>query len=401
MKLSYYYYLFFISFIFSACDHDNHHDHEKKVKRYDQARLERISEFQQKLIAKNITGSNIAMVFKDGEIIYKEVINSKKDGAEPITDRSIFPVWSMSKPITTVGAMILYEEGKFLLEDPVSKYIPEMASLSYRDENGFIKPCMETLTMRHILAHRSGWSYEFKYLNGIDAIIADTAFADLTDFAATIAQVPLDHEPGAQYTYGINTALVGRTIEVISGMTFYDFLKERLFDPLDMPNTKFYLTDEERKHFQPVLRTTESDTTFFKSEYNELSYSPDTRVQLGGEGLVSTPEDYSHFAEMLVNDGVYKGMRILSPAAIELMHSCQSPEGEDGFWNGFSYFHLNSPEKDGFLSTEGIFGWSGYHNTHFWIDQEKNLYGLFMTRRTPYSQDIQRQFRRAVYQAIL
>ena len=371
-------------------------------KRYEDTRLTRIHDFQQMLISEGTAGSNIAMVYMDGSIIYREIVNSGKDGDADITDQTIFPIWSMSKPITTVAAMILYEEGRFLLDDPVSKYIPEMENLNCKDENGKIYPCREILTMRHILAHRSGWSYDLGYLNVQPSIISDTLFTDLADFAAKIPAVPLDHEPGLRYTYGINTALVGRVIEVISGQSFYEFLKNRIFDPLEMTHTKFYLTDEERTHFQPLYRTTDKGATFERGTYDELSYAPGTKVQLGGEGLVSTPEDYSHFAEMLVNDGVYKERRILSPAAIALIHMKHSDEEleETGFWNGFSYFHLAIPVKDGFLSPEGIFGWSGYHNTHFWIDQKNHLFGLFMTRRTPYEQDIQRRFRRAVYQAI-
>ena len=387
-----------------SCNYTGQFDKASAVthQKYDTSRLFRIREFQQDLIEKGITGSNVAMVYMDGNVIYYEIVNSGKPGDSDITEESIFPIWSMSKPITTVAAMILYEEGKFLLEDPVSKFIPEMETLTCLDEKGNPYICEETLTMRHILAHRSGWSYDLAYLNGKEIVITDTIFSDLADFAATVSNLPLNHEPGTQYTYGINTALVGRVIEVISGKTFYEFLKERLFDPLEMHHTKFSLSDEERKIFQPLFRTTKEGASFVRKEYDELSYASGTKVQLGGEGLVSTIEDYSHFAEMLVNNGEYKGKRILSPAAIKLMHSKQSDDAnEGGFWNGFSYFHLYAPEKDGFLSPEGIFGWSGYHNTHFWIDQDNNLYGLFMTRRTPYSQEIQQRFRLAVYQAIL
>jgi CubicO group peptidase (beta-lactamase class C family) len=377
-------------------------DSTLEQKEYEKSRLSRIRDFQEKLIDEGTTGSNIALVYKDGEIIYRNIVNSGKEGDADIIETTIFPIWSMSKPITTVAAMILFEEDGFLLEDPVSMYIPEMKNLKCRDKNGNIYPCRETLTMRHILAHRSGWSYNLAYLDGQPMVITDTLFSDLADFASTIASLPLDHEPGERYTYGINTALVGRVIEVISGQSFYDFLKERIFDPLEMSNTKFYLTEEERSYFQPLYRATPDGAAFVRKVYDELSYEPGSRVQLGGEGLVSTPEDYSHFAEMLVNNGFYKGKRILSPAAIALMHMNHSDEelAQSGFWNGFSYFHLAAPEKDGFLSPKGIFGWSGYHNTHFWIDQENDLFGLFMTRRTPYEQNIQRRFRRAVYQAI-
>lgn len=404
MKKLIFLFILTVFLVFPGCKQQNGQPSVSTLpeKKYNDSRLSRIHDFQQQLIGEGTTGSNIALVYKDGSIIYREIVNSGKDGDADITDQTIFPIWSMSKPITTVAAMILYEEGHFLLDDPVSLYIPEMKSLKCRDKNGAIYPSRKTLTMRHILAHRSGWSYDLAYLNGETIVITDTLFTDLADFAAQVAACPLDHEPGDRYTYGINTALVGRVIEVISGQSFYDFLKERIFDPLEMTHTKFYLTDEEKAYFQPLYRTTDTRATFEIGTYDELSYAPGTKVQLGGEGLVSTPEDYSHFAEMLVNDGVYKGKRILSPAAIALMHMRHSDDEleETGFWNGFSYFHLAIPVKDGFLSPEGIFGWSGYHNTHFWIDQKNHLFGLFMTRRTPYEQNIQRRFRRAVYQSI-
>jgi len=376
---------------------------QSQKKSYDPERLQRIREYQQELVDHGITGSNVALVFMNGEVIYRETVNSSQKGASEISDNSIFPIWSMTKPITTVGAMILYEQGAFMLDDPLEKYLPEMKNLRCKDKNDDTYVCKATLTVKHILTHRSGWSYYPMETEGKPLLITDTIYNDLEDFSSKIASTPLLHEPGSQYTYGVNTALVGRLIESITGQSLYAFLKRNIFDPLDMPNTKFYLTEEEREYFQPLLRITDESSEFYKSEFDELSYQKGSRVQLGGEGLLSTPEDYSHFCEMLLNGGVYRGVRILSPAAIELMHMPHTTEVESdlpGFSFGFSFFHLQFPVKDGFLSPEGIFGWSGYHNTHFWIDRKNNLFGLFMTRRMPHSNEIRNNFRRAVYQAI-
>ena len=172
-------------------------------------------------------------------------------------------------------------------------------------------------------------------------------------------------------------------------------MKERIFDPLNMVNTKFYLTAEERERFQPLFLNSQSIKEFTNS-YDELHYQIDNHAYFGGEGLVSTLEDYAKFCKMLLNDGELDGNRIISQSSIDLMTEKHS-EGTDGFYNAFSLFVLEDPEEDGRNSSKGIYGWSGYHNTHFWIDNEKNLFGLFMTRAREYSQDIQNDFREAVY----
>ena len=182
---------------------------------------------------------------------------------------------------------------------------------------------------------------------------------------------------------------------VVSKKSFYEYLKQRIFDPLDMMNTKFYLTSEDRNKFQPLYLNSMSIKEFTNS-YDELHYEKDNHAYFGGEGLVSTLEDYAKFCKMLLNGGELQGQRIISKNSIELMTEKHS-EGDDGFYNAFSLFVLEDPLKDGRNTSKGIYGWSGYHNTHFWIDNEKNLFGLFMTRAREYSQDIQNDFRNAVY----
>jgi CubicO group peptidase (beta-lactamase class C family) len=226
-------------------------------------------------------------------------------------------------------------------------------------------------------------------------------FTDLGDFVKKIAENPLYFEPGTNYKYGLNTAILGRLIEVVSGKAFYDFLKERIFDPLDMPNTDFDLTVEERKRFQPLFKLHDTTSGYYTREFDELSYQPESKVQLGGEGLVTTTTDYCHFCEMLLNNGVYNGKRILSPTSISWMHHPLTVGLVDGFKSGFTYFHLTDPLTDGALSPEGIFGWGGYHSTWFWIDQQNDLFGLIMTRRSgPGNFLMFQKFRIATYQAL-
>ena len=251
------------------------------------------------------------------------------------------------------------------------------------------------------MTHRSGYKYYnwkiFRLQPGeaMGRFINHEKYDNLKDFVEDVSKEPLEYEPGSMYVYGINQAILGRIVEVVTKKSFYEYLKERIFDPLNMVNTKFYLTAEERERFQPLFLNSQSIKEFTNS-YDELHYQIDNHAYFGGEGLVSTLEDYAKFCKMLLNDGELNGNRIISQSSIDLMTEKHS-EGTDGFYNAFSLFVLEDPKQDGRNSSKGIYGWSGYHNTHFWIDNEKNLFGLFMTRAREYSQDIQNDFREAVY----
>ncbi|MEZ4810697.1 MAG: serine hydrolase [Allomuricauda sp.] len=374
-------------------------------KDYDPIRLGRIANVQQELIKKGQVGSNQVVIFKDGQIIYDSIVNSGLEGDEDITDETLFPIWSMTKPITTVAAMILFEEGKFLLDDPIEKYLPEMANLQCLDENGHIYPCNRSVTILDLLAHQTGWGYYPRNIDGQNILLSDLWYKDLEDFSKSAAAIPLEFEPGTRYLYGINTSILGRLIEVVSKKSLYAFMKERIFDPLEMNSTKFYLTDEEREHLQPLLWTEGETSGFFKHKYDEMTYSKDSGLYFGGAGLVSTTKDYGNFCEMLLNNGAFRGIQIVSPASIQWMRTPINPELNNGTFigssTGFSLFNLTDPIRDGALSPEGIFGWGGYHATLFWIDPKNNLYGLVMDRSTHSAREMFVRVRIATYQALL
>jgi CubicO group peptidase (beta-lactamase class C family) len=370
----------------------------RKEKSFDLARLEKIAKVQRELIERGQIGSNQVIIYKDGQVIYDSIVNSGLKGDANITSSTIFPLWSMSKPITTVAAMILFENGKFLMDDPLNKYLPEMANLKCLDSNGNNYPCKKSVTIFDVLTHQSGWDYYPTEVGEKYILISDTLYKNLEDFSKKMATMPLKFEPGTQYLYGINTSVLGRLIEVISGQTLYEFMKDNIFDPLEMTNTKFYLTDKERDLLQPLCFSEENHPVFYKHEYD------DSYVQLGGAGLVSTSKDYSHFCEMLLNDGIFNDKRILSPASIKYMREPINTELNEGtfigFSTGFSFFNLTNPNRDGALSPKGIFGWGGYHATLFWIDQENDLYGLVMDRGSYSAREMFRKIRIATYQAL-
>jgi CubicO group peptidase (beta-lactamase class C family) len=358
------------------------------------SQFEKIETFQKSLIEDEITASNVALVFKDSEILYHHIENSKNPNAKAIDNNTIFPIWSMSKPITIVAMMILHERGLINFEDKVSKYIPEFENLKCKGDDGIYK-CKKDLTLFHLMTHRSG----YKYYGNPEFFTSTLKYDNLKDFASDVANHPVEFEPGSKYEYGINMAILGRVAEVVSNKNFYEFLKFEIFDPLEMDETKFHLTESDRENFQPLYINNET-IKGFTNELDELTYDINNKAYFGGEGLVSTLNDYSSFCQMLLNGGTFKEQKIISQESIDMMTRPYSKDDDNGFEIGFSFFVLTDPDRDGTNSPKGIFGWSGYHNTHFWIDSENDLYGVFMTRARDFSFEISKDFRRAVYSSL-
>jgi len=358
------------------------------------SQFEKIKSFQRNLIESEITASNVALVFKDGKVIYHNVENSMDPNGKPIYNNTVFPIWSMSKPITIVAMMQLYEDGLIDFEDKLSKYIPEFKNLKCKGQNG-IYECKNDLTLFHLMTHRSGYSY----YDNPEFFTSTLKYDNLKDFASDVANHPVEFEPGTNYLYGINMAILGRVVEVVTKKTFYEYLKEKIFDPLNMDETKFYLTKSDRERFQP-LYINDGSLKGFTNNLDELTYDINNKAYFGGEGLTSTLDDYSNFCQMLLNGGSFEGKKIISQESINMMTKAYSKIENDPFDYGFSFFVLRDPDLDGTNSSKGIYGWSGYHNTHFWIDPEKKLFGLFMTRAREFSLGIQKEFRRAVYSSL-
>ena len=216
-----------------------------------------VSNFQKQIIKEGLTGSNSAMIYKNGEILYNEAVNSSEIGDKDINSETIFAIHSMSKTITTVAMMILLDKKLYDLEDNLSKYLPEFKSINCKGDNG-VYPCKNKLKIIHLLTHRSGYTYYARngknwltttYTDLYPNYINTSRFDNLDDFSKAVAKIPLDFEPGTMYAYGLNQAILGRLIEVISGKSFFTFLNENIFEKLGMSETKFHLTDSERERF--------------------------------------------------------------------------------------------------------------------------------------------------------
>ena len=386
-----------------------------------------IAKFQQKLVDQGITGSNVTQVFKDGKVIYSNIVNSGALGDKDINDNTIFPIWSMSKTVTTVAMMILLDEGKYDLNDNVADYLPEFENINCKGPDG-IYPCEKKLKIIHLLTHRSGYTYYANSgANWVSTLHTDlypaytntVRFDNLDDYSKAVAKIPLDFEPGAMYTYGINQAILGRLIEAISDQSFYSFLKDKIFDKLGMDDTKFHLTTNDRERFQPLRVNIKANTAFNNSDFHlegytaaldGYTYDENNKAHFGGEGLVSTMSDFAKFCVMLVNNGVYKDQRIISEEGIKIMTAKYSngyPDPSEpnvfpleGYAYGFTFSVLEDSDAWGSGAPSGIYGWSGYHNTWFWIDPTNKLYALFMSNSIEPDFSILKNFQTATYNFI-
>ena len=404
--------LLFISLVFFSCNSEVKSENP-------------ILDFQKNLVKNGITGSNTAMVYKDGKIIYNEIVNSGAVGDADITENTIFAIHSMSKTVTTVAVMILLDREMFDLNDQLSKYLPEFENMNCKGSDG-VYPCENKIKVIDLLTHRSGFTYYAK--NGANWLasthtdlypdfINTSRFNNLDDFSKAVANQALDFEPGSMYSYGLNQALLGRLVEVISNQSFYEFLKENIFEQLGMNDTKFHLTEEERTRFQPLRVNIKSKSAFNQTDYNldgytaaldGYSYDEKNKAHFGGEGLVSTMSDFSKFCEMLVNNGLYNDQQIISKKSIKIMtdkYTNGYPDPNEpnvfpdyeGNYMGFTFVVSENPEIDGSGAGKGTYGWSGYHNTHFWIDPQNKTYGLFMSRAIEFDFSIKKKFKQAVY----
>ena len=381
---------------------------------------------QQRLIDSEITASNVFKVVQDGEVLYENIQNSGKLGDKEINEKTIFPIWSMSKPITTVAMMVLYDQGGFNLEDNLSMYLPEFENMMCKNGD-IVEPCKNKIKIIDLLTHRAGFGYytdvygENSFAgppSPLNKYMNTYVYRDLNEFSLAVSKQALEFEPGKHYFYGLNQDILGRVIEVITGKSFYEYLVENLFKPLEMNETKFHLTIEERERFQPLfinrianspMNPSNNSLKGFTNQLDQLSYSIDNKAYMGSGGLVSTMSDYSNFCQMLVDRGSFKGKQIISEKSFDLMlqkHTEPYPNEDEpylfpdmpGHYFAFNFSVLENEEVDLTGAPAGVYGWSGYHNTHFWIDPQNKLYGLFMSRSREFDFGIPMGLKTVFYQ---
>jgi CubicO group peptidase (beta-lactamase class C family) len=381
----------------------------------DQSRLDRIStDIQSRIDEKKLSGA-VIMVAQDGEIEMNEAFGYQnvEDKIAMSTD-SIFRIFSMTKPVTGTALMILHDEGKFDLDDPVEKHLPGLANMqvlvSAGDDGSFeTEAAGHPMTVRELMSHTGGLLYTPPLSQGpVAAAYAEAGIMNLPNYTLAesipaLGDIPLAYQPGTQWVYSISVDVQGYMVEVLSGQSFDEFLQDRLFEPLGMDETDFYVHSENAqrlaRQYMPGrdgnLRRTDSGA--FLSPPKFLS---------GGGGLTSTASDYMKFAQMHLNGGIYNGVRILSQESIQLMRSNQLPdqvENIGGLYPG-NVFGLDfaivedSAAYNG--APAGTHWWWGIAGSWFWIDPVENIVmiGMIQNDDIMYSLQVHAAMREALYQ---
>nr|WP_201455987.1 serine hydrolase domain-containing protein [Bradyrhizobium macuxiense] len=384
------------------------------------AGLAKVSDYIRNEIATGKIPGAILLLQQHGKPVYYENFGVRDIATElSMSADTIFRLYSMSKPITTVAAMMLVEEGKLGLDDPVSKYIPAFADMKVcvekRGEDGkptmALEPLKRPVTIEDLMRHTAGLPYGYFGGGVVNKIYADAGLfnndPDNAEFVARLAALPLAEQPGTLWDYGHSTDVLGRIIEVISGKSLFQFEKERLLDPLGMHETAFDVTD--RTKWPLIAEPMPNDRTISPVADVRDPRQP-LRWQSGGGGMVGTIGDYARFSQMLLNGGKYEGRRYLKPETIALMTSDHIgpetgvvrdknyyPGPNSGFGLGFAV-RTSVPENTSWPL--GEYRWDGVAGTFFFIDPEDDLFGILMMQTPTQRGRIQQDLKTLIYQAM-
>ena len=385
-------------------------------------RLERIDAMLNEAIAQNQIPGAVALVARNGKIVYHKAFGMADNEAERSLQRDdIFRIASQTKAITSTAVMMLWEEGKFSLNDPISRYIPEFEnavifeSLNEADSSFMGTPASTPITIRHLLTHTSGIGYgmidddNFRKIYQKAGIIDAFTTEDMSieENIKKLARLPLHHEPGAKFTYSEGLDVLGYLIEIVSRQPLDQFFKERIFDPLGMEDSYFYLPEAKKDRLVPVQ--TKKDRAWANypgNPYFDADYPIKGAMSFfsGGGGLSSTAKDYACFLQMYLNNGEYNGVRLLSRTTIQTIMSNQVGDllGESGSYYGLAFGVLDENGAGmGGRSSEGTFEWGGYFNTQYFADPVENVIGILMKQtQDTWSDETGWKFRLLVGQAI-
>jgi len=390
-------------------------------------RLERLHAVMQREVDRKELPGIVTILARHGKVV-EERTYGKKDIASgaAMTKDTIFRIYSMTKPITGVAMMILYEEGKWHPTDPISKYIPEFAHLKVFkgvDESGkmIVEDPVHPPTMRELMTHTAGFTYGFFGDTPVDKMYRDEKLfqsQSLQEFIDKMAKIPLLYQPGMRWVYSMSMDIQGYIVEKLSGKSLPDFMQQRIFGPLGMKDTGFFVPKEKRNRFARLYVENEKGelAAAAKDGGPDSDYAAQPSMATGGGGLVSTAEDYLRFAQMLLNGGELDGVRILAAASVQLMttnHLAPSlmtggaPMGSvtirPGLGWGYDCAVYNDPLEADEMVGKGTFFWQGAADTWFWVDPTNDLIFVGMTQRRlgPHWPDVAALSHAPVYQALL
>jgi len=390
------------------------------------SRLDRIKTWMQGYVDGGKLPGAITLVARHGKIVFCEAMGyGDLENKKPLALDSILRFYSMSKPITAVAIMMLYEKGLFQLDDPLSNYIPAFKDMqvyqSGSSDNMTTSPAATPITIHHLLTHTSGLTYGMENQGGVPGLYAEnrTDFypndGPLASVVDRLAEIPLEFEPGSRWEYSVAFDVLGHLVEKVSGQTLDAFLKENIFDPLGMNDTGFFVPENKQDRFVSLYQCTpEARLELMESAADSLLTSP-VETLSGGGGLVSTLADYFCFTEMLRNKGELNGHRLLGRKSVELM-TCNHMPGDladmgqptfcettyEGIGFGLGMSVMIDPAKAKILGTPGEYAWGGYASTAFWVDPVEDLTVIFLTQLIPSgAYPIRRELRVLTYQALV
>jgi len=390
-------------------------------------RLENIDRFvQRKYIEPGRFPGALTLVWRRGETAHFSAIGmADVERKKPVKEDTIFRIYSMTKPITSVATMMLVEQGLIALDDPVHRYIPE-----WKDLGVYAGGFMETFRTKRpdrpmlivdLMRHTSGLTYGFQQTTNVDAAYRKLKIGEiekhgtLEEMVQKLAKLPLEFSPGSAWNYSVSTDVLGYIVAKVSGQKFEDYLRTKIFKPLGMADTDFHVHAGKESRFAACYAATPKGGMDLQDDPTKSPYLEPPALVSGGGGLVSTASDYLKFCRMLINGGTFEGTQILSPKTIELMTQNHLPDGKDlpalsrslfseatyngiGFGLGFSV--TLDPAKTLIPGSVGEFSWGGAATTSFWIDPKEDLIAIFMTQVLPSSAyPIRRELRTLVYSA--
>ncbi|HVS64479.1 MAG TPA: serine hydrolase domain-containing protein [Thermoanaerobaculia bacterium] len=396
-------------------------------------RLERLTEHMEERIAEGVAPGALAMIARRGKVVYSHEWGlADREQGVPMAPDTIFRIYSMTKPITSVAVMMLYEEGHFALGDPLERYLPEFADMKVMEKvetseageaEWRTRDAERPITIRDLLRHTAGLTYGVFGNTPVDqeyrkaGLLLDDR--SLADFSTAIGDQPLLYEPGTTWHYSVAIDILGRLVEVISGTPFDEFVEQRITKPLGMVDTAFWVPDSKRDRFaqlySPAGTSAGADAWLRPSDSNELVVAAASTsrnflrrppMPSGGGGMVSTASDYMRFCLMMLNGGELDGVRLLSPKTVELMTTSHLGDipmglGRGGYGFGLGFAVATDLGEIGELTSEGEYNWGGAAGTAFWIDPQEELIGIYMVQIIPHRTSLGGDFKRLTYQAIV
>lgn len=394
---------------------------------FDAQRLTRIGEHLHRYVDDGrLPGTNV-LVTRGGKIAYTDTYGMRDmERGLPVVDDTVYRIYSMTKPITSIAAMQLYEQGHFQLKDPISKWLPAFAEARVfasgnADSFETREPARE-ISVHDLLTHMSGLTYDFHMANFVDEIYRRNGFnwgapGNLEDTCDALASLPLLFDPGTAWNYSYSTDVLGRLVEVMSGQSLDDYFAEHVLGPLGMSETSFQVTAEQAERFAANYRPSSDLTATLLDDPENSAYLSEPKILSGGGGLVSTMHDYHRFTQALRRGGELDGQRVIGRKTLEFMASNHLPGGADltrfgralfseaafdgvGFGLGFSV--VVDPAKAQVLSQVGEFAWGGAASTAFWVDPVEDITVVFLTQLLPSStHPIRPELKALVYQALV